>query len=345
MSRVGVVVIGRDEGERLRGCLESLTGHGLTLIYVDSGSQDESVALAHALGVEVVALDLSIPFSAARARNTGFERLSRRDSTIAYVMFVDGDCEVVAGWIERAVAELDARPDAAVVCGRRREKFPSDSVYNRLADLEWDTPVGEATACGGDAMMRASAFQQVGGFDPTVPAGEEPELCQRFRAAGWRIFRIDAEMTRHDLAMTRFRQWWRRAFRTGYGGLDVATRFRGPERLFQGLIRSARIWAVGWPVAMVVVGLVGGGWGGWKVGVALSSLVALALPAQVLRLALKIQPRVRDIRTALAYGTLTMIAKLVSFVGQCAYLRDRATGRTARLVEYKGSGITPAARA
>jgi hypothetical protein len=69
------------------------------------------------------------------------------------VQFVDGDCEVDATWLATAQAFLEQHPAVAVVCGRR-ERFPQRSVYNLLWP-EWDTPVGEAKACGGDALMRA----------------------------------------------------------------------------------------------------------------------------------------------------------------------------------------------
>ncbi len=141
-------------------------------------------------------------------------------------MFVDGDCEVVAGWLVRAEHELATRPELAVVCGRRREARPERSVFNRLADLEWDTPIGLAASCGGDALFRVADFRAVGGFDPTAKAGEEPELCQRLRQNGRAIARIDAEMTRHDLNMTRFSEWWRRQLRVGYHGSDIEARFR-----------------------------------------------------------------------------------------------------------------------
>ena len=168
MSDLGVVAIGRNEGERLRRCLLSLArvGQGVASVYVDSGSTDGSVELARSMGVEVVELDMTRPFSAARARNAGFERLEEIAPAVEYVMFLDGDCEVADGWLDRAQAELEARPKAAVVCGRRRELFPEHSVYNRLADLEWDTPIGEAIACGGDSVIRAEAFEAVGGYRP-----------------------------------------------------------------------------------------------------------------------------------------------------------------------------------
>src|SRR4051794_38450615 len=71
LSRVGVVVIGRNEGQRLVRCLQSLTPAGAPVVYVDSGSTDGSVQRARELGAKVIELDRSIPFSASRARNTG----------------------------------------------------------------------------------------------------------------------------------------------------------------------------------------------------------------------------------------------------------------------------------
>ena len=183
---VGVVVIGRNEGERLRQCLASVTRPGCCVVYVDSGSTDGSVDLARTMGAEVVELASADGFTAARAQNVGFERLLNCDANVKFVQFVDGDCVVDAGWIEAARAALVSLPTAAVICGRRRERYPDASIYNRLCDIEWDTAVGEASECGGDAMMRVEAFRAAGGFNGALIAGEEPELCVRLRAAGGR---------------------------------------------------------------------------------------------------------------------------------------------------------------
>ncbi len=338
MNDLGVVAIGRNEGDRLRRCLGSLAGEGVAFVYVDSGSTDGSVAMARSMGVEVVELDLSTPFSAARARNEGFGRLRAGSPGLRYVMFVDGDCEVVGGWIGRAKAELEASPGAAVVCGRRREKFPDRSVYNRLADLEWDTPIGEATACGGDSVMRIEAFEAVGGFDPTCPAGEEPELCQRLRRAGWSIRRVDAEMTRHDMDMTRFRQFWTRHYRYGYNSLDILTRFPEPDRPFERDIIRARLWCGAIPAAGVAGGAVAAAAAGPIAGLAVIGGVAALYPAQMARLAWKERARADGPRTALAHGVLSTLAKWAQLAGQVAYLRDRRRGRSARLIEYKLAG-------
>jgi glycosyltransferase involved in cell wall biosynthesis len=338
MNDVGVVAIGRNEGERLRRCLLSLAGQGVASVYVDSGSTDGSVALARSMGVEVVELDLSQPFSAARARNAGYERLKEIATEVKYAMFLDGDCEVADGWLDRARLEMQARPRLGVVCGRRRELFPEQSVYNRLVDLEWDTPIGEATACGGDSVIRGEAFEAVGGFDPTAAAGEEPQLCQRIRQAGWSVWRVDAEMTRHDLGMTRFRQWWRRQYRSGYNGLDILTRFPGKDRLFEKDLKRSRLWGIGWPLAVLIAGLAGAAIGGSMAGLVATILALLTLPLQMLRLAIKVRERVESPRTALIYGVLTMVGKWANLAGQVGYLLDRRRGRMARLIEYKRVG-------
>jgi GT2 family glycosyltransferase len=201
---VGFVVIGRNEGDRLVACLRSLNeAGGGRIVYVDSGSTDDSLENARNVLADIVRLDMTKPFTAARARNAGARRHIELGAP-AYIQFIDGDCTLVSGWIESAARFLDAHPDVAVGCGRRREQKPEISVYNRLCDLEWATPVGEAIACGGDALMRTDAIAAVGFYDETLIAGEEPELCLRLREKGWRIERIAAEMTLHDAAITRF---------------------------------------------------------------------------------------------------------------------------------------------
>ena len=252
MSCIGVVVIGRNEGERLRRCLTSVADHGLVLVYVDSGSRDGSLELAHGLGVEVVELDLSKPFSAARVRNEGLERLIAIAPDVRYVQFVDGDCEVVDGWIDRAAANLTGVPKRRPSVAVYGNCHPDQSVYNRLADLEWETRVGETKACGGIAMMRVAALQQVGGFNSDLIAGEEPELCVRFRQQGWKIFRIDAEMALHDMAMTRFRQWWR-TVRTGHAFAEGRVLHgRPPENHYVRETRSIIVW--GFVVPLLALG-------------------------------------------------------------------------------------------
>lgn len=221
MTPVDLVLIGRNEGQRLINALAAAQGQGRRIVYVDSGSTDGSLAAARAAGAQVVELDMSISFTAARARNAGFEALDQSDIAPDYVQFVDGDCALVPDYVQAAAAHLDANPHLAVVTGWRSEINRDASLYNQLCDFEWHRPAGPMKACGGDMMVRADAFRQVGGFDPDVIAAEDDEFCTRLVKSGWALERLPLDMTRHDADMTTFGQWWQRAVRTGHGFAQV----------------------------------------------------------------------------------------------------------------------------
>jgi GT2 family glycosyltransferase len=327
MERVGLVAIGRNEGSRLEVCLRSALGQTAQVVYVDSGSTDGSVDRARSLQAEVVELDLALPFTAARARNAGFERLLEIAPDLEWVQFVDGDCEIVAVWIDRARQALEAHPEWAVVCGRRRERFPERSPYNRLCDLEWDTPVGEATACGGDAMYRVAAFQQAQGFNEAMIAGEEPELCLRLRQQGWKVWRLEEEMTLHDADMTRFGQWWKRVLRAGHAyGEGAWLHGQEPERHW---VRESRsIWVWGGMVPLVAIGLAGltQGW---------SLLLWLGYPVMAYRIYRYGQQRGWKSADAGLYAVSCLVGKFPNLMGQIKFHWNRMLGRQNRLIEYK----------
>lgn len=327
--KVGVVVIGRNEGERLRRCLASIVGQAEAMVYVDSGSTDGSVELARSLGVGTVDLDMGLPFTAARARNAGFTALCILASNLDYVQFVDGDCELAPGWLALARDALERRNELAAVAGRLREKSPEVSIYNRLGELEWNfLGSGDVGSVGGIFMVRREAFEKVGGFDPSVPAGEEPELCLRLNKAGWIISRLDTEMAQHDLAMTRFGQWWRRQVRGGYGALDVASRFELPR--FKKHVMRAWFWSA-WPVLAVLAGFAFG----WGVAAAMFCL----WPAQMTRIALRTWRQGQSAQVALAYAFYTMVSYWPQMQGQLQYMLDRLHNRGSRLIEYKQAAM------
>lgn len=315
-GRLGAVIIGRNEGARLVACLASFPDWVRPLVYVDSGSTDGSVAAARAAGAEVVALDMNLPFTAARARNAGFARLQELGAP-EHVQFVDGDCRMQPGWLEAAQAFLAEHPAVAVVCGRRREIRPEASIWNRLCDAEWDTPVGQAKACGGDALMRVAAVAEVGGYDPTLIAGEEPELCVRLRQAGWEVWRIDREMTLHDAAMTRIGQWWKRTRRGGHAFAEgAALHGASPERHWVAETRRAVLWGAVLPGA-ALLGLAVTPW---------SLALLLAWPLQVLRLSR---------RHGWERAAFMVLAKIPEAQGVLEYHLNRLRRRRSALIEYK----------
>ena len=333
LGDIGVVVIGRNEGDRLRICLEAARPEAGTVVYVDSGSVDGSVAMARTLGVAAIELDVAVPFTAARARNEGFRRLLQLQPDVSFVQFVDGDCELVRGWLQGARREMHERPDAAVVCGRRRERFPHASIYNELCDMEWNTPLGEGVACGGDALTRVEAVRAVGGFRDALIAGEEPELCRRLRLAGWKVVRIDVEMTLHDAALTHFGQWWRRAVRAGHAFAEVSSLSKpGPLPLWLRETRSNWFWGLGLPVAALAPAPWVGG---------LSLLLLLAYPLQVWRIFRAQRRRGEQRRLALLYALFCVLGKFAQAAGQLRYHAGRLFSRPSTLIEYREPGAAP----
>jgi GT2 family glycosyltransferase len=318
-ARIGIVVIGRNEGDRLRACLHALPFHACEVVYVDSGSTDGSPELARRCGARGMTLDLALPFTAARARNAGMRALLAAAPQTEFVQFLDGDCELDRQWLRTGIGFLRNNPGHAVVCGRVRERDPGRSVFNRLCEWEWDAPAGEAKACGGNALVRVAAFQAVGGFREQLIAGEEPELCVRLRRAGWRVHRLAAEMVLHDAAMTLFAQWWRRTMRSGYAFAEGASLHGfGPERHWVRETLRALFYGGLLPLAAMLLAALLDPW---------YLLLLLAYPAQVLRLS-----RGQGGFTRAFY---LVLGKFPEFLGALKFVGRMLAQAPARLIEYK----------
>ena len=321
---VGVVLIGRNEGQRLIDCMASLGDLAVRSVYVDSGSTDGSIEAARSMGLTIVELAPDVPFTAARARNEGFAALLRIASDIEFVQFVDGDCRIVDGWIRKARDFFRDKDRLAIVCGRRREIFPDVSIYNRICDDEWNTPVGETEACGGDCLIRVKAFREVNGYSADLIAGEEPEMCLRMREIGWTIWRIDADMTLHDANIKNFSQWWRRSVRAGHAYAQVAARHRtSDKRIWIRNVRRSLFWGGVLPAASLI--------GGAVAHPAFLALLAL-YPLQVLRLAGKTASKDQN---RWAEAALSVVGKFAEMRGVATYYSNVLTSRRHRLIEYK----------
>ncbi len=338
---IGIVAIGRNEGDRAKQCLQtavSFVDDPSLVVYVDSGSTDGSPDFARSLGVTVVDLDLTKPFTAARARNAGYAELSK---DVPFVQFLDADCELVDGWLATAVAALEADEKLAGVAGLRRERFPDATVYNKLCDLEWNTPTGEAKAVGGDAMFRRTALDDVGGYDPTMIAGEEPEMCIRLRSKGWTLRRIESEMTLHDAAMTSWKQWWNRNKRAGHAYAETLDR-HPPTGAKE--VRSNYLFGLVVPLVLVTVLPLGLATFALGLRAALLAVAVCSFPMACLLVLGRTADRVKKHRLArgdsasdaATYAKYVMLGKVPQAMGQLKYRWNKLRGRRSGLIEYKG---------
>jgi acetyltransferase-like isoleucine patch superfamily enzyme/GT2 family glycosyltransferase len=329
---VSVVVIGRNEGARLSRCLDSVAhanwaGLRHEVIYVDSGSSDDSVQRADGAGAAVLVLDDPSP-CAAKGRNLGW-----RHGQGAFVLFLDGDTELNPDFVPHALAAFEAA-DRCAVWGHRRESSPEQSLLTRVLDLDWVYPVGRTPYFGGDVLVRREALAAVGGFDPTLKAGEEPELCARLRAAGWHIQHIDVPMTTHDLGIRTLRSYARRAYRSGIAYAEVAQRmkqFGDPlwQREARRDFRHGLLFLVA-PCLFVFLVL---------------TLPALALAMAAAALALLARTARRSAWKAPGrpllqwqYALHSHLQKVPALFGQIAWRRARRCTAPIALVEYRDDG-------
>ncbi len=326
-NTLGIIIIGRNEGERLVRCIKSALRDTDIVVYVDSGSTDNSIESAEQLGAMIVNLDLSRPFTAARARNAGFESLKRAHPTLSYIQFIDGDCELREGWIQRGLDFLNSNPQYAAVTGRLRERFPNASIYNQLCDIEWDTPVGESTACGGIALIRTHAFEQANGFREDLIAGEEPEMCFRMRQNGWKLYRLDTEMGWHDAAMTRFAQWWRRSKRAGFAYAQGSyLHGNSSEKYWVKETRSILFWGGVVPAVILISGFTLSPW------LFLGGLVYIA---QILKIGL-LHPVDRNSRkNSFLYSFFVVLGKFPQITGIIRFASLKLLSKQSTLIEYK----------
>lgn len=320
---LGVVVIGRNEGDRLKRCIKALLPYTKSIVYVDSGSTDGSPEWVMEQGLHIANLDMIHPFTAARARNEGFTKLCEIFPQVNFVQFVDGDCEIQPEWLSKSQAFLASNTSVAVACGRRREKNIQDSIFNALCDIEWNTEIGEAKACGGDSLMRADVLKGVGGFRPDVIAGEEPELCFRIRHMGYKIWRLDEEMTLHDANITKLSQWWKRAQRAGYAyALGASIHGCSEERFRVREVVRILFWGGAIPISTIVISFLSP-----------SALLLLAVyPLQYVRLRAK---NSKAGKFAGYWAFYTVLGKFPECIGVVSFFKNHFLGRRASIIEYK----------
>lgn len=321
-AAIAIILIGRNEGDRLKRALDSVVGLVDRIVYVDSGSHDDSVAFARARGVQVVELDMSVPFTAARARNAGVDAL-RDQGLPEFLQFIDGDCTMIRDWPAIALSVMRADTGLGVVTGWRREIHPEASIYNAMCDHEWYRPAGPIVACGGDMLVRTEAFEAAGGFNPQVIAAEDDEFCLRVRMAGYKLLRIPRNMTAHDADMHRFSQWWKRSVRNGHGFAQLGA-LHGSH-----LSRErARVYVFGLMLpAVAIAGLFTNLW-------VFAGVLALYAGSYVSALRGLLRDGVAP-GVAWRFAGFLTLSKIPNLIGMATFAARRLRGKTMNIIEYK----------
>ena len=314
---INVIIIGINVQRYLADCIASIRAADypqelLTITFVDGGSSDSSVAISRETGVRIIELNDQYP-TPGRGRNAGLFA-----ATAPFVQFMDADTLLDKDWLKTALERFDEK--IVAVCGKRRERWPDKNNYHIIASVEWHYEQGPCRYFGGDFLARREPLVAGGGFDDLLIAGEEPDFSARLRRAGWIIWRIAAPMTMHDLNMTTFAQYWKRAYRSGHAYAEVGLRhLNTPERLWARELLRVSVTAL-LPFLLLLIGL----------------LLQRPLSGFILALTVAVKPLLRIPRlmrlyqitlyTALLYSLHAAFVVYPQFVGVLRYLRTRCGG-------------------
>ncbi len=258
-SPVTIVVATRNRAGELESTLERLRALSgpAPVIVVDNASQDGTAPRVRQRHPQVRVIELRENLGGA-ARTVGAVQ-----TTGPYVAFSDDDSWWAPGALERAAGLLDRHPRLAVVAARvlvgsREQLDPvcaamASSPLGPAPDLP-GPPVLGFVACG--AVVRRSAFLQVGGFHRRFGVGGEEELLAvDLAAAGWGLAYVDEVVAHHHPSPSRdpggrrrvqvrnglWTAWLRRPLRVAAGStLSALVQARADPGGRQGVVEALR---------------------------------------------------------------------------------------------------------
>jgi len=179
------------------------------VIVIDNGSPPETVAKLQGIeGIDLVLNGANLGFG--NACNQGATRARGR-----YILFLNPDALVHDGWLPPLLAVVDAEPDVAAAAPRLLNldgtlqeagalvfrhglvlnygdgDNPERPMYSFRRDVDY-----ASAAC---LLVRRSAFNAVGGFDPAYSPAymEDVDLCLALAAAGWRVVVVPESTVTH----------------------------------------------------------------------------------------------------------------------------------------------------
>jgi len=187
LPRVTIVIPAFNEEDRIAACVEGLRkidypAELTEVVVVDNASTDGTAEAVRRSGARLLFLEEG---KVGAVRNHGV-----RETDGEVVAFIDADCIALTTWLRGAVKVL--QDDSSTVAVGGKYLAPPTCTWMEAA---WasvpDDRVAEVDAlAGGSFVVRRTQFEEVGGFDESLNAGEDFELSHRLRELGGRILRV-----------------------------------------------------------------------------------------------------------------------------------------------------------
>ena len=246
---LSTVIIARNQAAHVARVVQSVLDEPLVdeVLLVDSASADDTVDRAKDFQIKVVQLLETQSLSPSAGRRVGFELTSG-----GFVLFLDGDMQLLPGWTARAIDLLSSELDVAAVAGAVVNVYDDERPESIARDGSGEATELRCRHTGGMAIYRRAALEQVGGFHPYLRSDEEPELCLRIRRAGFRLLKLDLPAALHFTSAPTLASLFERRRRNLYLGQGQIIRLLVGDRLLLAYLRE-RGYVLA-PAAVVVAG-------------------------------------------------------------------------------------------
>ncbi|OED48498.1 glycosyl transferase [Rhodobacteraceae bacterium (ex Bugula neritina AB1)] len=221
-SRISIITVTFNSSEIAAQLLRSIPA-GVPVVLVDNASRDaeKTRALAAEHGARFI----------ANSENTGFGRACNQGAAQAdteFLFFVNPDAELFPDTLEQLLMAADIHPEASafntrIIKGdgslffKRRSKLIPRSLWlgRDAAKQDGEVPV----LSGGALLVRRSAFEQVGGFDPKIFLfHEDDDLSLRLKSECGPLRYVYAAQVRHLLGHSTERSAKTAALKAWYMG-------------------------------------------------------------------------------------------------------------------------------
>lgn len=234
--RVSVVIQALNEERHICAAIESalcaVSAVGGEVVLADAHSTDRTVELAQAYPVRIVQLRYPQEQRCGIGPQLGFQH-----SYGEFIYLLDGDMEILPGFLGRALSFMASHPEAAGVGGHVLEQNTAHPAYAAQSE---GTPAhsepGSVDRLDGGGLYRRSAIAAAGYFsDRNLHSYEEFDLAVRLRSLGWKLWHLPINAVHHfghdTPAYTLLLQRWNTGHLCGLGELIRASAGRPCLRL------------------------------------------------------------------------------------------------------------------
>jgi glycosyltransferase involved in cell wall biosynthesis len=243
---VTVAICCHNSATRIRPTLEHLLAqagavpHSWEVLLVDNASNDDTVAAA-----KNVWTSKDVPLRIATESQPGLmhaRKCAFREAAFEYVAFVDDDNWVCPRWVSEVARIMDANPGIGALGARSEpafeispppwfEGFQGCYAVGQQWPEAGDVTVGRGFLWGAGLTIRKTAWQQIlalgfhsqleGRRGSVLTAGEDNEICQALRLAGWRLYFEPKLSFRHFIPAQRLKWDYLRKIVANFGASSI----------------------------------------------------------------------------------------------------------------------------